>query len=54
MNLVAALVIVQTFYPAAGVRLGMAGLGALGVVALVIALYTVRGWRAYLRRPPSA
>ena len=51
VNLVVAQLIVQAFYPDAGTRLGLAGMGALVVLAAVCALHAVRGWRAYLRRP---
>jgi hypothetical protein len=53
LNLLLAQVIVQAFYPDAGTRLGPAALGALGLVAVGCAVYTVRGWRSYLRRPPG-
>jgi hypothetical protein len=54
VNLLVAQAIVLRFYPDAGTRLGMAGLAALGVLAVACMVYTVRGWRAYLRRPPGA
>lgn len=51
LNVVLAQVIVLAFYPDAGTRLGPAGLGALCVLAVICAIYALRGWRAYLRRP---
>ena len=54
VNLLAAQLIVQTFYPGAGLRLGAAVLAALAFAALVCLVLTVLGWRAYLRRPPDA
>ena len=53
VNLLLAQGIVLAFYPQAGTRLGPAGFGALVVVAIVCAIYAVRGWRSYLRRPPD-
>jgi hypothetical protein len=53
VNLVLAQVIVLAFYPEAGTRFGPAALGALCVAAIVCAIYTARGWRSYLRRPPD-
>ena len=53
VNLVVAQAIVLAFYPDAGTRLGLAALATLAVAALACALYAVRGWRAYLRRPPG-
>ena len=53
VNLIVAQIIIVAFYPGAGTRLGLTGLIALVVGGVVCALYTVRGWRAYLRRPPD-
>jgi hypothetical protein len=53
LNVVLAQAIILAFYPNAGTRLGPAGVGALCVLAVVCAIYAARGWRAYLRRPPS-
>ena len=53
VNLIVAQIIVLRFYPEAGTRIGMAGLAALIVLAVVCAIYTVRGWRSYLRKPPT-
>lgn len=54
VNLILAQLIIMRFYPAAGARVGLAGLVALVVIAVLCIAYTVRGWRAYLRRPPAA
>ena len=53
LNVLLAQAIVLAFYPDAGTRLGPAGLGALVVLAIVCAIYALRGWRAYLRPPSS-
>ena len=53
LNVLLAQAIVLAFYPDAGTRLGPAGLGALCVLAIVCAVYALRGWRAYLRPPPD-
>ena len=53
LNVLLAQAIVLAFYPNAGTRLGPAGLGALCVLAIVCAIYALRGWRAYLRPPSS-
>jgi hypothetical protein len=53
VNLMVAQIIIGSFYPEAGTRLGLTGWVALVAVGVACALYTVRGWRAYLRRPPS-
>jgi hypothetical protein len=54
VNLVIALVIVHTFYPAAPVRVGAAVLGALALAAVGCLVYVALGWREYLRRRPDA
>jgi hypothetical protein len=53
VNLMVAQIIITAFYPDAGTRLGLTGLAALVVGGAACAIYSVRGWRAYLRRPPS-
>ena len=53
LNVLVAQAIVLAFYPDAATRLPPAGLAALGVLTVVCAICTVRGWRSYLRRPPS-
>lgn len=53
VNLIVAQIIILRFYPAAAARIGMAGLVALVVIAVLCAAYSFRGWRAYLRRPPD-
>ena len=53
VNLLVAQVIVLRLYPDGGTRLGLAALAALGVMAIACAVYTLRGWRTYLRRPPG-
>jgi hypothetical protein len=53
MNLLVAQVILRVFYPGAGFRLGTAVMVALAIVAVGCLVYSVVGWRAYLRRPPE-
>jgi hypothetical protein len=53
VNVLAAQLIIQAFYPGSGLRLGTAVMVALAVVALGGLVYIVVGWRAYLRRPPE-
>ena len=53
MNVLAAQLILQVFYPGSGFRLGMAVMVALAVVAVGCLVYSVAGWRTYLRRPPE-
>jgi len=48
VNLIVAQIIIMAFYPDAGTRLGLTGFVAVIVIAAGCALYTVRGWRAYL------
>ena len=50
LNVVVAQVIAQRFYPGNGLQMGPAVLGALAVVALACVVWTVLGWRAFLRR----
>jgi hypothetical protein len=49
VNLLLAQAITQTFYPGAGLRIGPAVFGALGVAAFGGACYVVIGWRSYLK-----
>jgi hypothetical protein len=49
MNVVLAQVIAQTLYPGSGLRLGPAALAALAVAVLALVIYTVLGWRSYLK-----
>lgn len=53
VNVLAAQLIIQAFYPGAGARLGMAVMVALGAVTVGSLVYVVVGWRAYLRRAPG-
>jgi hypothetical protein len=54
VNVVLAQVIIRALYPSSGAELGPAVLTALAVVTVVLVVYTVIGWRSYLRRPPEA
>jgi hypothetical protein len=53
MNVLLAQVVVQVFYPGSGFRLGLAVMTTLAIVAVGCLVYSVVGWRAYLRRPPD-
>jgi hypothetical protein len=53
LNVLIAQGIIVAFYPDASTRLGPAGLAVLCILLLATALYAARGWRSYLRRPPS-
>ncbi len=53
VNVLIAQFIIQTFYPDSGGRLGPAVMVALAIVAIGCLAYSIVGWRAYLRRPPT-
>jgi hypothetical protein len=53
LNVLIAQLIIQAFYPGSGARLGPAVMVALAVVAVGCLVYSIVGWRAYLRRPPE-
>ena len=54
VNVLLAQVIIRALYPSSGAELGPAVLTALAVLTVVLVVYTVVGWRTYLRRPPDA
>jgi hypothetical protein len=53
LNVLIAQLIIQAFYPGSGATLGPAVMVALAVVAVACLVYSIVGWRAYLRRPPE-
>jgi hypothetical protein len=53
VNVLVAQLILQVFYPGSGLRLGTAVMVALAVVAMACLVYSIVGWRTYLRRPPD-
>jgi hypothetical protein len=53
LNVLVAQAIILVFYPDAATRLTPAGLAALVVLTVVCAIYTVRGWRSFLRGPSN-
>jgi hypothetical protein len=53
LNVLIAQAVVRALYPDAATRLPPAGLAALGALTVICAIYTVRGWRSYLRRPSN-
>jgi membrane protease YdiL (CAAX protease family) len=49
VNLVAAQFVLRMFYPSSSWQFGLPSLIAFAVLALLVLLATIRGWRAYLR-----
>jgi hypothetical protein len=55
LNVLVAHGIAQRLYPGIGLHIGPAMLAVLAVVAVACLVWTIMGWRAYLRRrPPQA
>jgi hypothetical protein len=53
VNVAAAQAIVTLWYPESSARLGPAALIGLTLVTLACIVYSIVGWRTYLKRPPK-